>query len=60
MKKLIVILLFLSSYKIHSINNNILCVYYAFDKAMNSGYDYGSEDWQWVYYAEKMACEYLE
>ena len=29
----------------------------AYEIANASGYEYGSEDWQWVYYSEKQMCE---
>ncbi len=33
------------------------CRRQAYDAANASGYEYGSEDWQWVYYSEKKMCE---
>ncbi len=33
------------------------CRLKAFQEAQESGYEYASKEWQWIYYSEKKMCE---
>ena len=37
-----------------------ICKLYAYNQALNSGNEYGSEEWQFVYYLEYRFCEAQE
>jgi len=68
MKKLVLtIAIILSSFSLMNANNQINnskmnedsfpCRLHAYNEAQASGYAYGSQEWQWVYYSEKHMCD---